>query len=312
MTDSPSPQGPRLTSGRLGVVLGALALTFALGVPSEAAKLINGKNLKNNTVTSQKIKNQNLTGKDVKDDSLQGADIKESSLQGLSRPGDIAAFGNASDTFIDNFTAGAFTPLVSTSFDAPSAGVVHIVGTLSAEDDSTFAGEGRLVYRLRLDADPLTSELFAHELDFPGSARGDSGSATGVVPVTAGTHTVHLEAREISSGSFITGREVSVIFVPSGAGFTRPPGSATTGSSAPGSAGHQPPSRPRPGSRAGRDPRSRRRRAADVVADVVADWQRRHGRPVDLTLTGPAGGHWPAVACWRCPSRSEGVVVQLL
>lgn len=29
-----------------------------------------------------------------------------------------------------------------------------------------------------------------------------------------------------------------------------------------------------------------------VVADVVADWLRRHGRPVDLTLTGPAGGHW--------------------
>lgn len=29
-----------------------------------------------------------------------------------------------------------------------------------------------------------------------------------------------------------------------------------------------------------------------IVADVVADWARRHGRPFDLTLTGPAGGHW--------------------
>lgn len=29
-----------------------------------------------------------------------------------------------------------------------------------------------------------------------------------------------------------------------------------------------------------------------IVADGVADWARRHGRPFDLTLTGPAGGHW--------------------
>jgi uncharacterized protein (TIGR03083 family) len=31
-----------------------------------------------------------------------------------------------------------------------------------------------------------------------------------------------------------------------------------------------------------------------LVADVVADWARRHGQPYDLTLTGPAGGHWSA------------------
>jgi uncharacterized protein (TIGR03083 family) len=29
-----------------------------------------------------------------------------------------------------------------------------------------------------------------------------------------------------------------------------------------------------------------------VVADVVADWARRHGQPVDLVLSGPAGGHY--------------------
>ena len=29
-----------------------------------------------------------------------------------------------------------------------------------------------------------------------------------------------------------------------------------------------------------------------IVADVVADWAHRHGRPFDLTFTGPAGGHW--------------------
>jgi uncharacterized protein (TIGR03083 family) len=31
-----------------------------------------------------------------------------------------------------------------------------------------------------------------------------------------------------------------------------------------------------------------------LVADVVGDWARRHGRPFGLTLTGAAGGHWAA------------------
>lgn len=29
-----------------------------------------------------------------------------------------------------------------------------------------------------------------------------------------------------------------------------------------------------------------------LVADVVAEWAQRHGRPCELTLTGPAGGSW--------------------
>ena len=223
MNDIQTGKSPRARlRKRLVIILGVVAIALAWGVPSEAAKLINGNKLKNNSVTSKKIKNNNLTGKDIKNDTLKGADIKESSLKGLLRPGDIAAFGNASDTFIDDFTSGAFTPLVSTSFTAPSDGVLHITGAVSAEDDGSLAGDGRLVYRLRLDGTSLTSELFAHELDFPGSGGGDSGSATGVVPVTAGPHTVHLDGREVGTGSFITGREVSVIFLPTGSGFTPP------------------------------------------------------------------------------------------
>jgi uncharacterized protein (TIGR03083 family) len=29
-----------------------------------------------------------------------------------------------------------------------------------------------------------------------------------------------------------------------------------------------------------------------IVADVVVEWAKRHGQPFELTLTGPAGGHW--------------------
>jgi hypothetical protein len=31
-----------------------------------------------------------------------------------------------------------------------------------------------------------------------------------------------------------------------------------------------------------------------IVADVVAEWSRRHQQPVTLTLTGPAGGNFRA------------------
>jgi uncharacterized protein (TIGR03083 family) len=31
-----------------------------------------------------------------------------------------------------------------------------------------------------------------------------------------------------------------------------------------------------------------------LVADIVADWARRHGRPFTLTIDGPAGGRWRA------------------
>ncbi len=31
-----------------------------------------------------------------------------------------------------------------------------------------------------------------------------------------------------------------------------------------------------------------------LIADLVAEWSTRHAQPFDLTLTGPAGGHWKA------------------
>jgi uncharacterized protein (TIGR03083 family) len=55
-----------------------------------------------------------------------------------------------------------------------------------------------------------------------------------------------------------------------------------------------------------------------LVADVVAEWARRHGRPFTLILTGPAGGHWQAGQggerieidaldfCWTLAGRTAG------
>jgi uncharacterized protein (TIGR03083 family) len=57
---------------------------------------------------------------------------------------------------------------------------------------------------------------------------------------------------------------------------------------------------------------------ARIVADVVADWAHRHGKPFALTLTGPAGGRWRSTAdgepieldaidfCWTVAGRIPG------
>ncbi|MEO8899020.1 MAG: maleylpyruvate isomerase family mycothiol-dependent enzyme [Candidatus Dormibacter sp.] len=43
-----------------------------------------------------------------------------------------------------------------------------------------------------------------------------------------------------------------------------------------------------------------------LIADVVADWARRHGKPFSLVLTGPAGG------CWRAGTDGEHIEIDAL
>ncbi len=217
------PRSRRITSGRLGLALSVIALTFALGVPSEAARLIHGSSLQNGSVTGHKIKNGSLTGKDLRNNSVKGADVKESTLRGLLRTRDVAAYGDVEDANINDFTASDFTSLIATTFRAPRAGVLYITGSIAAMDDTSLGGDGRLAYRLRLDASPLTLSLQAHMLAYAGMGGADSGAVTSVVPVSRGQHTVHLDGLEDGTGSFITSREISVLFLPTGKGFT-PPG----------------------------------------------------------------------------------------
>ncbi|MGY1915315.1 maleylpyruvate isomerase family mycothiol-dependent enzyme [Blastococcus sp. SYSU DS0973] len=46
----------------------------------------------------------------------------------------------------------------------------------------------------------------------------------------------------------------------------------------------------------GREPQLTPDHDGVLVADVVAEWAQRHGRPYRLTLTGPAGGSWASGA----------------
>lgn len=55
-----------------------------------------------------------------------------------------------------------------------------------------------------------------------------------------------------------------------------------------------------------------------LIADIVAEWARRHGQPFTLSLTGPAGGHWRSGSggaqieldalefCWTLAGRARG------
>lgn len=61
-------------------VISCTALFVALGGTSYAAVTIDGKDLKNRSVTAKKVKTRTLTGTQIKNDALTGKQVKESTL----------------------------------------------------------------------------------------------------------------------------------------------------------------------------------------------------------------------------------------
>jgi hypothetical protein len=147
--------------------------------------------------------------------------------------GEVGAFGNVSSADNDDFTADSMTSVVSKTFTVPSNGLLFITGSISAADDASLAGIGSLWFNLRLDGTAVTGGSFPYNLEYGGeSSSGNTGAASAVVPVTAGTHTVHLDARDDGAGSYIYQKDISVLYVRSGSGVTIParpiPGRATS------------------------------------------------------------------------------------
>jgi hypothetical protein len=90
-------RGRRL--GIVAVVLSGLALVISAGLPAWAASVIDGRLLKNGSVTGAKLRDATITGRQVRDNSLGGADIDESKL---ARVPDAAALGGKpASAFID-------------------------------------------------------------------------------------------------------------------------------------------------------------------------------------------------------------------
>jgi hypothetical protein len=228
-------------------VMSSIAVFLVVGGATAFAAGHLGKNtvgtkqLKNNAVTTAKIKNGAVTGAKVNLTSLgtvpsatnaahaTSADnatnaTNAKTLNGQSPSSFMAsnavrADGSNSTTPIDNFTSGSFTDIVSKTFTVPSAGFIYLTGSLTTEDDLTIVGNGFLLFRLTLDGNSVSgSNEGAHSISTSNEngVLSGSGSTTQVVPVSAGSHTVALQAKEVSGGDFIEGREVSALFVPNG------------------------------------------------------------------------------------------------
>jgi hypothetical protein len=150
----------------------------------------------------------------------------------------VRADGTQTSSPIQDFTASDPTSIASKTFSAPSNGFVMITGSVSAEEDCSLSGKGNLFYGLSVDGTPVTAFPVAYELSYPVECAtateidiGDSGAATAVVAVNAGTHTISLDAIEQGTGSFIFGRSVTSVFVPTGSADATP--TVTTSTDAP-------------------------------------------------------------------------------
>jgi hypothetical protein len=134
--------------------------------------------------------------------------------------GETIAAGKTVETKIDKFTSTTFSPIATAKLNAPGVGWLVINATLSAKDDSTTAGDGKLQYRLAVNDTALTTSAESYELFLPdGPTARENGAVTGVIKTTAkGEYRVQLQAQEAATGtgSTILGRNVSVQFVPKG------------------------------------------------------------------------------------------------
>lgn len=233
------------------MIVAVLALLGAFGgsaiagdvVDSAKKKLISGSKIKKRSISGNRLKRNTVTGREVAESKLgkvpsaTNADKATTATSATSASaatnadkldskdstaflelGDAHAAGAADSATIDDFTAATYTDIVSKTFTAPKSGFVLIAGSVSTEDDLTFAGGGNLIYRLALDGTGLTTDARYHEIgtNAAQSVFSGSGATTAVVSISAGSHTVSLQARETASGDFIRGRDISVLFVRSG------------------------------------------------------------------------------------------------
>ncbi|UTI64216.1 hypothetical protein NBH00_23115 [Paraconexibacter antarcticus] len=72
----------RISRSTASTGIAVTSLFIALGGPAEAAHLITGANIKNNSVTTSDIRNNSLTTSDIRTGTLRSSDVKDGSLLG--------------------------------------------------------------------------------------------------------------------------------------------------------------------------------------------------------------------------------------
>ncbi|MDX6374032.1 MAG: hypothetical protein QOD98_3020 [Nocardioidaceae bacterium] len=186
----------------LGLVLGTTVAAVAAPPTTKAIKKIVAKQVK-------KLAPSLAVAHAADADALGGAPASA-----YLRTSGVRADGVATSADID-VTTGPVT-LLSKTFVAPTDGFVFVVATLYGRQKSAVGGYGLLSYKIVLDATPLTPDNQYHQLVTHDENFGDSGSVSAVVPVAAGSHTVGLQVFENGAGTVVNGRDLSMIFTPSG------------------------------------------------------------------------------------------------
>ncbi|MDP2775409.1 MAG: hypothetical protein Q8O61_17785 [Nocardioides sp.] len=95
------------------LLVAAVLLLVGLAGTATAAKLITGKQIKNNTVTTLDIKNNNLKGVDIKDGSLSEKDVNGAVKAKLNKPA-VVGYEIVTDS-VSVPTAGQSTVFVACS-----------------------------------------------------------------------------------------------------------------------------------------------------------------------------------------------------
>lgn len=117
-------------------------------------------------------------------------------------------------TDVDNFDSATHVTLLSKSVHAPTKGILLVWGTIAAARDTGMPDEGILKARVRVGPN-LTLEQNVN-LENSGTSDG-SIAISGAFPVTNGTKTVILEAREVGPGmAYIHDMSITTLFVPFG------------------------------------------------------------------------------------------------
>ncbi len=145
------------------------------------------------------------------------AGLPDSSLVRASYVEDSADLNDYNET---SGTPGA--TIITSSVNAPVAGILMIWGSWNAEFDASSTGDGTNATTQFLVDGTGQGAIYDHEVKI------DDGATTGfgagfqnlfrAVPVTAGAHTVAMEVAQTSATSmiFITHRSLMTLFVPFG------------------------------------------------------------------------------------------------
>jgi hypothetical protein len=124
---------------QLGTILASLALIVALGGTATAASgLINGKNIKNNTVTGKKLKNKTITKNKLAPKTIKALKGQKGAQGPQGNQGDPGADGVVSPLYTDSGSVNvpADTELGITTLNVP-AGRYIVTANVSITTNAT-------------------------------------------------------------------------------------------------------------------------------------------------------------------------------